>query len=161
MEVVRTWYKNTQISPEHTNLEIRQIYVWIISKDNMIAIVTKKNGESQFPGGHPEQGETTIKTAQREAYEETGLDISQNISQLNQFGYYLIENESGRYLQLRYLLKLTSKSQIHPLFMNEKSDEERPVVSAQWVDLFNLPTYIPWTKNLNEYKCVMDLVLNK
>ena len=161
MKAVRIWYENTQISPEHANVQIKQIYVWIVSRDNMIAIVTKSNGDSQFPGGHPEKGENNIKTAQREVYEETGLDISQYLSQLSQFGYYLIDQEGEKCLQLRYFLKLPSESQTFPLSTNERSDEQRPVVSAQWIDLLNLPTYIPWTKDLDEYQNVMDLVLNR
>lgn len=160
MKVVRTWYENTRISPEHASLEVKQIYVWVISKDNMIAVVTKRNGDSQLPGGHPEKGEGNIRTAQREVYEETGLDISKYSSRSSQFGYYLIEEEGKKYLQLRYFLKLSGESQEFPLITSEKSDEERPVESAQWVDLLNLPTYIPWAKNLQEYKCATELALN-
>ena len=142
-------------------LEVKQIYVWIISKDNMVAIVTKSNGDSQFPGGHPEKGENYIETSQREVNEESGLDISSYISELSQFGYYLVEEKGEKYLQLRFLLKLPKESQELPLFMNENSKEERPVISAQWVELLNLPNYIPWTKDLDEYKNVINLVLSK
>lgn len=161
MKATRAWYKNNQISPEHIGLEVKQIYVWIISKDNMVAIVNKSNGDSQFPGGHPEKGENYIETSQREVNEESGLDISSYISELSQFGYYLVEEEGEKYLQLRFLLKLPKESQELPLFMNENSKEERPVVSAQWVELLNLPNYIPWTKDLDEYKNVINLVLSK
>lgn len=160
-KVTRTWYENNQISPEHIDLEVKQIYVWVISKDNMIAIVTKSNGDSQFPGGHPEKGENHIETAVREVNEEAGLDISSYTAELTQFGYYLVEEEGEKYLQLRYWLKLPNESLEYSLFMNEKLDEERPVISARWVDLLNLPAYIPWTEGLEEYRNVMDLVLNK
>ncbi|MCK9417050.1 NUDIX domain-containing protein [Candidatus Dojkabacteria bacterium] len=161
MEATRIWYENNQISPEHIDLEVKQIYVWVISKDNMIAIVTKSNGESQFPGGHPEQGENPVETAVREVNEEAGLNISPYISELIQFGYYLIEKADEKYLQLRYLLKLPKKSQESPLFMNEKSEEERPVESAQWVELAKLSDYIPWTKGLEEYINAIELVSSK
>lgn len=161
MEAARTWYENNQISPEHIDLEVRQIYVWVISKDKMIAIVTKSNGESQFPGGHPEKKENHIETAQREVNEEAGLDISSYISELSQFGYYLVEKDDEKYLQLRFLLKLPKKSQEFRLFMNEKSEEERPVESAQWVELAKLSDYIPWTKGLKEYIKAIELVSSK
>ncbi|HQJ73597.1 MAG TPA: NUDIX hydrolase [Candidatus Dojkabacteria bacterium] len=161
MKATRAWYKDNKISPEHMGLEVKQIYVWIISKDNMVAIVTKSNGDSQFPGGHPEKGENYIETSQREVNEESGLDISSYISELSQFGYYLVEEKGEKYLQLRFLLKLPKESQELPLFMNENSKEERPVISAQWVELLNLPNYIPWTKDLDEYKNVINLVLSK
>ena len=161
MKATRTWYENNQISPEHIDLEVKQIYVWVVSRDNMVAIVTKSNGESQFPGGHTEQGENHIETAVREVSEEAGLDISSYISELIQFGYYLVEEVGEKYLQLRFLLKLPKESQESPLFMNEKSEEERPVESAQWVSLLNLSTYIPWTKCLEEYENVIELVSSK
>jgi len=161
MKATRTWCNNKRINPDHLNLEIRQIYIWLISKDNKVAIVTKSNGDSQFPGGHPEKEESHRETAQREVNEETGLDISSYISELSQFGYYLVEEDGVQYLQLRFLLKLPGNGQTFPLSVNENSDEERPVESAMWVDLLNLPNYILWTKDLVEYKDVMDLVLNK
>ena len=161
MEITREWYENEQISSDHSNLEIRQIYVWVVTKDNMVAIVTKSNGGSHFPGGHPEVGENNLQTAQREVYEETGLDISSYISYLKFFGYYLIEENKEKHLQIRYLLQLPLKSKEYNLFMNEKSDEERPVVSAQWVELNRLVEYLPWVKGLEEYRNVIVLVSNK
>jgi len=157
----RTWFESKTILPEHIDLKIRQIYVWVVSKDNMVAIVTKDDGKSQFPGGHPEQGEKSIETALREVNEEAGLDISSYISDLKFFGYYLIEENNEKYLQLRYLLQLPMTSDMYLLSMSERSDEERPVASAQWVKLTELPDYIPWTKGLKEYEKTMNLVLNK
>ncbi|MDD4382434.1 MAG: NUDIX hydrolase [Candidatus Dojkabacteria bacterium] len=158
---MREWYEENQIDKEHTDLEIRQIYVWLVSKNNMVAIVTKSNGDSQFPGGHPEEGESYIETAQREVKEETGLDISEFTSKLNQFGYYLVEENNQRYLQLRFILKLPEDESMYKLSVNEKSEEERPVESVRWVELFNLPNYIPWTKGLEEYLKVMNIVSEK
>ncbi len=156
-----TWYECSTISKEHTDFKVKQVYVWVISSDNRVAIVTKNNGNSQFPGGHPEKGENHIETAKREVYEEAGLDITSYLSNLIPFGYYLVEEDDEKYLQLRYLLKLQNKAEDFNLFVNEKSDEERPVESTRWVNLLDLPNYIPWTKDLDEYKKVMELVLNK
>jgi 8-oxo-dGTP pyrophosphatase MutT (NUDIX family) len=152
------WYENTIISPDHTEAEVTQVYVWIISGDNMVAIVTKDNGDSQLPGGHPEKGEANIKTAQREVLEEIGLDISQFSDKLIQFGYYIIDRKPIDNIQVRYLLELPKKSQSYILHVNEKADETRPVNTAKWVNLYDLPDYIPWTKDLPEYKKVMKLL---
>ncbi len=160
-KITRNWFESEEISPEHIGLEVRQIYVWVVSNDSRVAIVTKNNGDSQFPGGHPEEGEDSPETAVREVNEEVGLDISSYISNLRFFGYYLIEENNEKYLQLRYLLQLPMTSERYTLSMNERSDEERPVASAQWVELTKLPNYITWTKGLEEYDRVMDLVLNK
>jgi len=154
----RNWFESKEILSQHIDLEVKQIYVWVISDDNVVAIVTKYDGSSQFPGGHPEEGESNVETAVREVNEEVGLDISAYISNLRFFGYYLIEENNEKYLQLRYLLQLPMISQAYPLAINERSDEERPVASAQWVELTKLPNYIPWTKGLEEYSNVMDLI---
>lgn len=158
MDLTRIWYPNNSILPAHTALEIRQVYVWIISKDKMIAIVSKTEGTPHFPGGHPEEGETTIQTGIREVYEEIGLDISKHSSDLEFFGYYLIKTNEQEYLQVRFLLQLPLTSDAYPVFSNENSDELRPVSCAQWVKLEKLSEYIPWCKGLEEYENVLELI---
>jgi len=155
----RNWFESKEILSKHIDLEVRQIYVWVVSKDSMVAIVTKDDGSSQFPGGHPEQAESNIETAVREVNEEAGLDISSYLSNLKFFGYYLIEENNEKYLQLRYLLQLPLSYEVYPLSMNERSDEERPVALAQWVELTKLSDYIPWTKELEEYEKVIDFLI--
>jgi 8-oxo-dGTP pyrophosphatase MutT (NUDIX family) len=155
----RNWFESEKLLSPHIDLEVRQIYVWVISNDHMVAIVTKDDGNSQFPGGHPEQGENGVETAVREVNEEAGLDISSHISDLKFFGYYLIEENGEKYLQLRYLLRLPEHSKIVKLFINEKEDEERPVASVRWVELTKLSDYIPWTKGSEEYGSIENKIL--
>lgn len=47
----------------------------IITKNNKILLLQKKNGKYELPGGHIEVGESAINGAKREVKEETGLDV--------------------------------------------------------------------------------------
>lgn len=47
----------------------------IITKNNKILLLQKKNGKYELPGGHIEVGESAINGAKREVKEEIGLDI--------------------------------------------------------------------------------------
>jgi 8-oxo-dGTP pyrophosphatase MutT (NUDIX family) len=158
MDVIRKWYSRNSISTIHSTLEIRQVYVWIVSKDEMVAVVSKDNEKFQIPGGHPEEQESPLITAQREVSEEIGLDISKYSTNLKFFGYYTINKDNEEYLQIRYFLKMPVNSRDFPLFCNERNGEQRPVSFAKWVRLGNLPEYISWTKESEEYKNVLELI---
>jgi 8-oxo-dGTP pyrophosphatase MutT (NUDIX family) len=47
----------------------------IITKNNKILLLQKKNGKYELPGGHIEVGESAINGAKREVKEEIGLDV--------------------------------------------------------------------------------------
>ena len=47
----------------------------IITKNNKILLLQKKNGKYELPGGHIEVGESAINGAKREVKEEIGVDV--------------------------------------------------------------------------------------
>jgi len=53
----------------------------IITKNNKILLLQKKNGKYELPGGHIEVGESAINGAKREVKEEIGLDVI-NLTQI-------------------------------------------------------------------------------
>lgn len=57
------------------NVDTNKVSKVIITKDNKILLLQKKNGKYELPGGHIEVGESAIEGAKREVKEETGLDI--------------------------------------------------------------------------------------
>jgi hypothetical protein len=57
------------------NVDTNKVSKVIITKDNKILLLQKKNGKYELPGGHIEVGESAIEGATREVKEETGLDI--------------------------------------------------------------------------------------
>jgi 8-oxo-dGTP pyrophosphatase MutT (NUDIX family) len=162
MSAISTWFTAKEVNSHHRLFPVRQIYVWIITRDSKVVIVGN-NDKFQFPGGKPEKGESRIQTIERELYEECGIKLQTFHTKPEFFGYYLVENDSNpiwngeTYLQLRYLLKLDEISEGIILSVNERQDDFDKMSEAKFVSLVSLPQYIPWTKDLNEYKLVREL----
>lgn len=163
MESTSNWFTSPQILPEHSSLQIKQVYLWFISADHFLAIVGRGN-KFQFPGGKPELAETPFEALQREVYEEAGIIIDTHQREPKLFGYYLVENDFSNgqngspYLQLRFWLQLQESSESIHLTVNERADDIHQMETAQLVELSQLPDYIPWTADLEEYSAVMLLV---
>jgi len=75
-EIERSWKSADKIEPIDSELPVRQVYVWVSTQDECIAIVSKDGEKWQLPGGKPEPGETLKETAVREVYEETGINLA-------------------------------------------------------------------------------------
>ncbi len=154
-EVKMEWYSSDKILIEHENLLYKQVYCWIISKNNLLPLVSKDNKYWQFPGGHPEKNETILETCYREIKEETGLNLEHTIPKF--FGYYRVEefnptiNKMDVYLQLRLFTKLDKFSTELELNVNEKIDEERKVFYTKWFTLIDLINTVPWVENSEEF----------
>lgn len=151
------WHNATKLD---SNLPITQIYLWLISNDKKVVIVSKDNMKWQFPGGHPKEGETYSETLERELMEETGLVLNEFGNPIL-FGYYEIEKqndtEPDKYLQLRYYLqssKTSSEIELRPI---ENKNDPDPIIAAKWADLDKLAEFIPWTKDLEEYNFILKL----
>lgn len=158
MPTVSKWRSSESVSVEHSTLPIRQLYLWIVTSDNHVAIVSKDNIKWQFPGGHPKEGETQLETIKRELYEETGLGLENLGSQPQHFGYYVVTTDQEEYLQLRYLLRAAKTSDSFVLSPKENPNDAGPIISAKFVKLMDLPNHISWIKEAEEYKTVLDLV---
>ena len=68
---------------------VKRVKILLINSSNEI-LLGYSNHEYQFPGGHVEDGETLSDTINREALEETGIEL--NIKEIEPFaclvGYY-------------------------------------------------------------------------
>ncbi len=149
------WFTADEIGEDHRHLPVTQVYVWIGTADHKLVLVSAKPGRWQFPGGHPEKGETLLETAIREVFEETGLDISREKGNLRFFGYYLVEEKQGgkvikRYLQVRYFLLLREMSEKVKVFVNERENEERKVNNVGVFSLAKAYQLIPWLSTAQE-----------
>lgn len=156
MPMNRTWFTSTNILPEHADLRIRQIYLWLITKDRKIPIVAGKRGNFQLPGGKPETGETQLETITREMIEETGIDISQFEEKPSLYGYYVITDdpnftEAKEYLQIRYYLFVNVNSVELELSVNERSDTKDNIEVVKFENIYELKNSIPWIEGVDEY----------
>ena len=104
MRTIKKHWLDVSSSPVDSETSpIRQIYVWLLTSDNQLVIVSNDGEHWQLPGGKPSNGEGVLQAANREVYEETGLDISGNSPIF--FGEYTIDDHSSdtlqRYRQVR------------------------------------------------------------
>jgi 8-oxo-dGTP pyrophosphatase MutT (NUDIX family) len=155
-----TWISAKKILSRDASIPVRQVYCWIFTKDKKLILVSKDGKKWQFPGGHPELGESTIETCKREVFEETGLKTDGMEQKLLFFGYYhVIEpNDTNttlrNILQLRYLLKLNIKSSNLSLKPQEK-DTEREEEKIKFIKAFSLDEavlLISWLNKSEEYQ---------
>ena len=79
------WIDGREILPEHREFPVRQVYVWVQADAEKVVLVSKKGEDWQFPGGKPEPGETAPQTAVRDAHEETGIDLHDQMGSLRFF----------------------------------------------------------------------------
>src|SRR5664279_3225705 len=103
-DFTRDWVSNKDIKAEDKDIAVMQVYVWVLTQDEKVILVSKNGRSWQFPGGKPNAGETLVETAVREVQEETGLDIANYASGLEFFGYYRINEPNAvpsTYLQIR------------------------------------------------------------
>ena len=162
------WFGSTQIHRIHKKINVKQIYCWLISRDNKIPLVTKNEKAWQFPGGKPENNETTVETIIREFDEELSLNLVNLDSKPTFFGYYLVKeiNEKkdivNKYLQLRYYLKIDKSSKDLKIKPNENDEEatEDKIISAKWVSLEQAKSLVPWLGDSDELKSLRQKVDN-
>ncbi len=155
MELTRKWFAANKIGRQHQNIEVLQVYVWLVTEDNKIILVSKDGNKWQFPGGHPEEGESIDQVAIREVFEETNLKIESHKDELQFFGYYLIENDPQNlslqeYLQVRLMLKLQKTSSELKLSTNEKLDDKSAVKFIKPCSTEELINLVPWLSNSEE-----------
>jgi 8-oxo-dGTP pyrophosphatase MutT (NUDIX family) len=162
---VREWFTTDSvfnIAEEHKDTRVAQVYIWIYTTDKKLIIVSKDSRKWQFPGGKPNKGETLDQTAIREIYEETGIDIKQQVSELTFFGYYfqrevevMSDINVDEFLQLRYILKLNKASTDLTLEPNEVEGERGQIQEVRAVTVEEACELIPWlgaTEELGAFK---------
>ncbi len=166
----RNWHSGENVAPAVQELPVNQVYAWIASSDNKIAIVSKDGKKWQLPGGKPEMGESLLDTLTREVFEETGLRTASQKGAYKYFGCYEIaeidqQNQEDRYLQLRYALSLPQPSSELELRLTTEGEDEEQIVDEQvkfvkFVTPEELVRHIPWaseSKEMQEALAVLDL----
>ena len=147
--------------PEHNDeAPIRQVYVWLLTKDEQVVIVSKDGKKWQLPGGKPNEGETALETACRETLEETGVDISPYQNDLHFFGEYTIQEPDTIihppvYRQVRSWLQIPVNGDELKLSIAREADGQRPEDAVRFVrtvPVRDILQYIPWMQQTDEYK---------
>jgi 8-oxo-dGTP pyrophosphatase MutT (NUDIX family) len=158
-EVKRKWHVITEPPITSKELPIRQVYVWLLTSDDQLVIVSKDGQHWQLPGGKPSHPEGVFETANREVLEETGLDISGDTPTF--FGEYTIDDPSPetlpRYRQVRAYMRLRSEAATLALTTGKESlsqDDGDVVHHVRTVPLSEVGRYIKWLPYSEEYKAL-------
>jgi len=137
-----------------------QIYLWFITSDQKVIIVSTKPGKYQLPGGKPNPDESHLDTIKRECFEEAGLELMEGEVPIY-LGHYVVTNDprwpEKEYAQLRYFVKSNRKSSEIVLSINEPEDLKM-VSEAKFVELSNITQYIHWMKNSDEYNSILKVI---
>ncbi|MCS7464944.1 NUDIX domain-containing protein [Paenibacillus doosanensis] len=115
----------------------------VIVKDETVLLVKDKSGWS-LPKGSTEMGETFLKTAEREAFEETGLKIA--VEEVAFITEYTSE-KYGQYLHVYYSGSLQSEQ-------GEMKDPDLDVIEVRFVNVRDLRNFIkfrPWLIPLEKW----------
>ena len=164
----RIWKDGKEIRPEDQSLPVNQVYAWLFTHDNKIAIVSKDGRKWQLPGGKPNKHETYLQTIVREVAEETGINTDSVFSQYKFFGYYgILETDSlkndDEYLQLRVSLKLNKNADEYILHQQNEDEEqiwEEQIRYAKFVTVDELTQHIPWASESAELKAAIQSQIN-
>ncbi len=158
------WISSNSVQETHRHLTIRQVYVWVLSSNGELVIVSKDGNSWQFPGGKPESGETWLETASREVYEETGIDISKTNAPLEFFGYRIVKEIEGgnvqpEYLQLRYLVGTRlSNQELTTAFENHMQQETEMIRYAKFASVPEVMRLLPWLAKSEEYDAFQKFI---
>lgn len=162
----RTWHATKEIAEVDTQYRVNQVYIWALTSDNKIPIVSKNGTSWQLPGGKPHKGESLIDTAMRELREETGINSQSVANNFDFFGYYEIVEDGAdktpyHYLQTRYALHLPMHSDALPRAPLEEDDEQMESEKIRFVTYVTPDTisdYIPWMKESAEAQAALAIL---
>lgn len=161
-KIKREWRIINEMPTDSSGTPIRQVYTWVLTKDQHVVIVSKDGRKWQFPGGKPDNQESVIQTAIREVREETGIDMTSHADDINFFGEYTIDDRDTnvhppRYRQVRSWLQLPVTSEELVLSTAGESQGQRPEDAVRFVRAVptkDILTYMGWLENTDEYKAL-------
>lgn len=161
-KITREWRVIDELPREDSDFPIRQVYVWLLTNDSHVVIVSKDGEKWQLPGGKSDAGEGAVETAIREVFEETNVDIQPYKDELRFFGEYMIEDRETdvhppRYRQVRAWLNLpVTADQLNLSTAGEAAGQrlEDAVRFVKSVPTRDILSYIEWLEKTDEYKAL-------
>ena len=157
------WTDGREILPEHREFPVRQVYVWVQADAEKVVLVSKNGEDWQFPGGKPEPGETAPQTAVREAHEETGIDLHDQMGSLRFFGYRIVTERDGdkavaSYLQVRYRILMDfDKDKMSTTHEDTLQTADDTITFVENVTIAEACRRIPWLKDSDEFRAFRAL----
>lgn len=166
----RTWFDCSEdVLDEHSDIEVRQRYLFILTQDKQVVIVSKGGEDWQFPGGHPnplmegQDGEEEWEeTLVREVWEETGLNIEDILDSISKLGYYLIEFPKEKFLQERYAVVLDCMAKDLKLETHEREDDNTVTIKfVKAVPISEIEKYVSWAPEVEGWNKALEYLAEK
>ena len=151
------WVQSDKIVKVNKKYQVKQVYIWAIDKNKKFLIVSKDGINWQLPGGKPDTNESLVATACREMLEETGVNISDRIGDLDFFGYYKVRDlrtKGTPILQVRFALNMQGSNALnyfHTHSEDNKQQESEKIKYIRLVDKVEAVQLIPWLSRTEEY----------
>ena len=151
------WVQSDKIVKVDKKYQVKQVYIWAIDINKKFLIVSKDGSNWQLPGGKPDTKESLVATACREMFEETGVNISDYIGDLDFFGYYKVRDlrtKEPPILQVRFALNMQGSSSLkyfHTQSEDNKQQESEKIKHIRLVDEVEALQLIPWLSKAEEY----------
>lgn len=125
-----------------------------MNKDGDVLVVDQKGRSWSLPKGHIEKGETARQAAEREVYEESGLNKLHYIKELGEYERYKISLEGGDDLSelktITMFLFTTEEFEVKPLDLGNQE--------ARWVSKDKVAELLTHKKDKEFFLSVIDLL---
>lgn len=139
----------------------------LINKDKFLTVQMMDNGIYCLPGGHTIIGEDTVKTIEREMFEETGIKVK--VEKLSAIVENFFERKNGdivHELSFIYILKLEGEminTKINDWIAYEEDEDCRKKLEFKWIsinefDKFNIKPVI--IKDIINNKDIKHYIIN-
>jgi len=140
---------------------ITQAYVWYLTNDKKVVLVSKDNLNWQLPGGAPKEEEKAKEAAIRELAEETGIKIKK-LDDLKFLGCYRAndENTNTSKVQARYYIQSDIPSgKLKLSSASEASDQPQAdkIRYTKVVSIAEAKKMIPWLESSGEFRALTKL----
>ncbi len=128
----------------------------VLSDEGQVLVVNQRGDSWSLPKGHVDPGENLLTTAQREIYEESGVQDLTLIKELGLFQRYRISKTGGDdYSELKtlhFFLFRTSQKELCPV------DKDNP--EARWVDIGDVAGMLTHPKDRAFFEGIIEIVQN-
>ncbi|MCA9400715.1 MAG: NUDIX domain-containing protein [Candidatus Omnitrophica bacterium] len=123
----------------------------VLNREGMVLVVAQRHNAWSLPKGKIDPGEDELTAAEREIYEESGVDHLVMQKKLGQYQRYKLgvngQDDQGELKTLHFYLFTTDQMELKPI------DPHNP--EARWVNKGDVPAMLTHPKDREFYESVM------
>ena len=127
----------------------------VVARDGLIVVVNQRGSSWSLPKGHIEKGETALKAAKREIFEEAGIRDLEFVKELGVYERRRMAKDAGKE-------DTTELKRIHMFLFRTEQKELKPVdpdnPEARWVQKEKVCELLTHPKDREFFKSIMDKI---